>query len=88
MTRLWSDQAEHVITLKYDRRGHLISFTWQGHTHVIQQVCQRWQVDSDWWSEDGQVSREYWAVTTKDGLLCVFYYDLLDQRWYIAKVYD
>lgn len=86
MTRLWP--AGNEIEVKRDPRGNLLSFTWQGRTHPIQKVRQRWQVDTDWWSTQGRVYREYLAVTTADGLLCVLYLDFLDEQWYLAKCYD
>lgn len=86
MTRLWSSGRE--ITVETDAHGHVRSFTWQGRKWKIHQVYQRWQVDSDWWSAEGHAQREYLALTTTDGLLCVLYQDLLDERWYLAKMYD
>ncbi|MBI4789673.1 MAG: hypothetical protein HY782_21800 [Chloroflexi bacterium] len=86
MTRLWT--AGQEIRVQRDAHGKLLKFTWQGRTHPIQKVRQRWQVDADWWSEEGRVFREYFAVTTTDGLLCVLYFDFLDEQWYIAKCYD
>ena len=35
-----------------------------------------------------RVWRDYLAVVTTDGLLCVLYYDMLDEGWYLAKLYD
>ncbi len=86
MTRLWT--TANGIEVRRDARGKLLSFTWRGRAHTIQKVRQHWQVDSDWWSEEGRVYREYFAVTTNDGLLCVVYLDFLDEQWYIAKTYD
>ncbi len=86
MTRPWSSGSE--IDVKIDLRGKILSFTWQGRTHPIQKVHQRWQVNCDWWSEEGEAHREYSAVTTTDGLLCVIYQDLLNDAWYLAKLYD
>ena len=86
MTRLWADGAS--ITPHGDAQHHLRAFTWHGRTHTIQRVHQQWQVAGDWWSEAGEVSRDYVAVTTTAGLLCVLYYDHDEQRWYLAKVYD
>jgi len=86
MTRLWTDGEAVSMTLGTD--GWPASFTWQGRAHAVQQVRQRWQVDGDWWSEAGRVWREYIALTTADGLLCVLYFDLAGQTWHLAAVYD
>ena len=78
--------------------GQVGGFVWRGELHRIARVRQRWRVDSDWWSERGAVSREYYAVTTEGGLLCVLFcdaasdaaaFDAASQReWRIARVYD
>ena len=86
MTRLWT--TGQPIRVQRDADGKLLNFTWQGRTHPIHQIRQQWQVDTDWWSEEGRVFREYFAVTTTDGLLCVLYLDFLDEQWYLAKCYD
>ena len=86
MTRLWPSGCE--IDVKSDARGKIVSFTWQGRTHPIQKVHQRWQLDTDWWSEEGEAHREYLALTTTDGLLSVIFKDLLNEAWYLAKLYD
>ena len=86
MTRLWPDGESIAVTV--DSQGRPVRFTWQARVYRLHQVQQQWQVDSDWWSDDGRVWREYLAVTTTNGLLCVIYLDLLEQNWYLAKLYD
>ncbi|MCB0074137.1 MAG: hypothetical protein KDE20_21880 [Caldilineaceae bacterium] len=86
MTRLWPQGQP--IDVATDSHGRPVRFDWQGRSHRLKQVQQRWQVDTDWWSEEGRVWRDYQAVITTDGLLCVLYLDLLEQRWYLAKLYD
>ncbi len=86
MTRLWREGLG--IEVKQDARGQVHSFEWNRRTHVVQKVRQRWQVDSDWWTEQGRVHRDYYAVTTTDGLLCVLYFDFQDEQWYVSKLYD
>ncbi len=86
MTRLWT--GGQGIAVERDARGNLISFTWEGRTYPIQTIQERWQADTDWWSAEGRVYREYLTVTTTNGLLCVLYLDFLDEQWYLAKIYD
>ena len=87
MSRLWEDGEDINVTL--DTHGWPIRFVWQNQTHAVQRVLQYWNVDMDWWSEQGRVCRDYVSVTTSGGLLCVLYCDLLDQqRWRLSKVYD
>ncbi len=85
MTRLWPDGESIEVELK---NGWSARFTWRGRQHPVQRIRQRWQVDNDWWGEQGRVWREYIALTTTDGMLCVIYFDLLDQSWHLSRVYD
>jgi hypothetical protein len=86
MTRLWTEGE--TITVRLSERGWPVEFTWQGRLHGVQIIRQRWQVDTDWWTDEGRVWREYLALTTTDGLLCVVYFDLLNQSWHLSSVYD
>jgi hypothetical protein len=86
MTRLWT--RDNDISVQTDAHENLSAFRWQGRTHTIQRIWQCWQVDNDWWSEAGAVSRIYYTLTTKENLLCVIYYDYLQEGWRLAKVYD
>ena len=86
MTRLWT--IGNSVAVTQDTHGTLRTFTWRGRTHMVQKVREQWQVDTDWWSEQGRVHREYLTVTTTDGLLCMLYLDFLDEQWYVAKCYD
>ncbi|HEY3341712.1 MAG TPA: DUF6504 family protein [Anaerolineae bacterium] len=86
MARLWSDSE--LIKVELGAGGWPVRFTWNGQAHAVRQIRQRWQVDGDWWSEAGHVWREYMALTTAGGLLCVIYFNLLDQNWYLSKLYD
>lgn len=86
MSRLWPEGE--VISVQCSGEQQPVSFVWRGRMHRLAQVQQRWQVDADWWSTEGRVRRDYWAVTTASGLFCVFYQDLERGSWFLAKVYD
>lgn len=86
MSRLWPEGEPIQVLLNADAQP--VRFTWQGRSHRIAQNQQRWRVDADWWSAQGRVGRDYWAVTTTTGLLCVIYQDLDRGAWFLAKVYD
>lgn len=85
MTRLWEGEP---ITVESDAQGRPLRFSWQGRLHHIERIQQQWQVDVDWWDEGGRAWRLYLAVTTVQGVLCVIYQDLLEERWYLSKIYD
>jgi hypothetical protein len=76
-----------MVQVEKNPRGQIDSFAWNDRTHTVEKVWQRWQVDSDWWTEQGRVHRDYHAVTT-DGFLCVLYFDFQDEQWYLSKLYD
>lgn len=86
MTRLWS--PGQPIQVQLNSQGQPIRFTWLNRHYRIHQVRQRWQVDTDWWAEQGHIWRDYLAVTTQEGLLAVLYQDLLTEQWYLSKTYD
>lgn len=86
MSRLWPDGES--ISVQTDDAGRPLRFTWRSHTYLLAQIQQHWQVDADWWSEAGRIWRDYVAVTTTDGLLCVIYQDLLSENWFLSKLYD
>ena len=86
MTRLLS--TPHPLHVHLDAFDRPTRFVWNNLHYRIQEIRQHWQVDSDWWHESGRVQRDYYAVTTHEGLFCVLYYDSLDQRWYLNKLYD
>lgn len=86
MTRIWSEGEP--IRMETDGENRPVRFLWCGRRHQIQQIVQRWQVDSDWWSSEGRVWRDYVAAITTDGVLLVLYYDHLGAEWRLAKIYD
>lgn len=86
MTRLWP-QGEPIL-LHLDKAQRPWRFTWRGQPHQVRAIHQEWQVDTDWWSDEGRVYRHYFALTTGAGLLCVVYYDSIEENWRLAKVYD
>jgi hypothetical protein len=90
MTRIWSEgEAIRVETrTESDGADYPVRFRWRGRWHRIERIVQRWQVDSDWWSSEGRVWRDYLAAITADGVLLVLYYDHPQSEWRLAKVYD
>ena len=86
MSRLWPEGEPISVLLNNDALP--VRFTWQGRSHRIAQVQQRWRVDADWWRPEGRVQRAYLAVITTSGLLCVIYQDLATGAWFLGKVYD
>ena len=87
MSRLFNPAL--AVEMDTDSWGRPTRFTLYGRQHKLVQALQHWQVDTDWWHPDGGVHREYWAVTTSGGLLCVVYKELAEPSgWFLAKMYD
>ncbi len=87
MSRLFDPAL--AVEMDIDSWGRPTRFTLLGRQHKLVRALQHWQVDTDWWHADGGVHREYWAVTTSGGLLCVVYKELEGQGgWFLAKMYD
>ena len=71
-----------------DAQGVPVSFGWQGQAHAIERLVQRWEVETDWWTEEGDVHRLHVAVITKTGLLCVLFFDYAAAEWRLTRLYD
>jgi hypothetical protein len=63
-------------------------FVWRGAPHHIRHICNRWRVHTRWWESGETMWREYWKVTTDQGILCQLYHDLLDGGWFLSRLYD
>lgn len=85
MTLLFADER---IQIQTDGAGRPVGFRRQGKKHLFLQVVQHWEIDTDWWTEEGRVWRDNYAAVTMDGLLCVVYQDLVTQEWFLQKYYD
>ena len=84
MTRLWA--AGTRIAVLADVAGLPQGFTWEARSHTVQLVLDRWRVDVEWWR--WRAWREYFRLATRTGLLVVVYHDLVEDRWYLQRVYD
>ena len=86
MTRLWLQGVPlHVVV---NDQARPMRFVWEGQPHTISRIIKQWEVDTDWWEASGRIWRTYYATCTEDGLLCVFYRDLLSSEWFLSKLYD
>ncbi len=75
------------IVVETNRNGEPRHFIWQQRARAIKQIQQHWYVNTEWWSESGRIWREYFVLIARDGLLAVIYHDLLDDSWYLSKIY-
>lgn len=87
MTKSWADGLP-VRVEAVDAQGVPSAFGWQGQTHAVERLLQRWEVETDWWAEEGLARRAYVALITRTGLLCVLFFDFGTGEWRIARIYD
>ncbi|MEA3336949.1 MAG: DUF6504 family protein [Chloroflexota bacterium] len=94
MTRLWPEGTPVAVALSADRPA---VFRWRCREIQVHGVVDQWVLHDQWWDLDalpeaaegtGQIWRHYFQVATADGLLCVLYRDLLQDAWYLERVYD
>jgi hypothetical protein len=85
VTRLWP--KEEPIQIWGDDDAPT-GFNWQGTSHRIETVCNRWQVHTRWWEPGDILWREYWKVITDRGFLCLLYHDRLGGGWFLSRLYD
>ena len=87
MTKSWAEGLP-VRVESVDANGVPASFGWQGQTYAVERLLQRWEVETDWWSEEGAVRRLFVSVITRTGLLCVLFFDYEREEWRITRLYD
>lgn len=66
--------------------GSPATFLWRGRNHEVEYIAKQWRIDVDWWRTT--VRREYYKLSTTDGLLVIIYHDLLNGQWYLQRLYD
>ena len=63
MTRIWVDGLPvEVHTNKYDEPA---VFILHERRYIVGRIIQRWEVDTDWWTEEGRAWRRHYALTTR-----------------------
>lgn len=84
MTYLWVDGDPVVI--EADELGLPQQITWNGQTHEVAQITNRWRVDEGWWFQ--RTWREYFKLVTASGMLLTVFCDLETSEWYLQRLYD
>lgn len=84
MTRLWSSGI--VVEVWLNGASAPARLRWEGRVHQVQVVANQWRVDLGWWRL--RVWRDYYKLATTTGLLLVVYHDLVNDKWYLQRVYD
>ena len=85
MTQFWPEgQAIEVWGGRETPGG----FKWNGASHRVLDICNRWRIHSRWWEPDHAIWREYLKVVTDTGFLCLIYRDLTSRGWFLSRIYD
>lgn len=84
MTRLWTEGEP--IQMTTDANGVPQAFIWQQQRHPVQTIGKRWRVDVGWWRV--HIWREHYKLTTQTGLLVIVYHDLVNDQWFLQRIYD
>lgn len=65
---LTHDSGEPAVVIRNDKRGHIAA------------ILNSWRIDDEWWREE--ISRRYFQVELKDGLVMTIFHDLSSGKWY------
>lgn len=60
--------------------GEPVAVTRNGRRIKVMAILNTWRIDDEWWREE--ISRQYFQVELKDGLVLTVFRDLLSGRWY------
>ena len=59
--------------MQTDEEGRPVTFVLNEQRFRLLCIEQHWEVDTDWWSDDGRVWRRYVAATTLEGVVVVLF---------------
>jgi hypothetical protein len=54
--------------------------TRNGRQIQVSAIMNTWRIDDDWWRDE--ISRQYFQVELKSGLIITIFHDLVSGRWY------
>ena len=84
MTLLWPTDVP--ILVQHNSLLEPQYFEWQGQRYRVRHIAKRWRLDEGWWEQ--RIWREYFKLTTRDGLLVIIFRDLITGQWYLQRLYD
>jgi hypothetical protein len=84
MTRFWSN-GQPIKVFAPDPEAPQRSI-WDRRSHEVDAIAAKWRVDVEWWR--ARIWRDYFKLTTRDGLLVELYHDLMTDEWRLQRLYD
>jgi hypothetical protein len=86
MTYLWLDGLP--IDVELNPTGQPQRLIWNKKKHTVHRILNRWILHDRWWSEQEQIWRDYYYLTTRSGLLLIIFQNVLSQSWFLYKLFD
>ena len=65
---LTHDSGEPAVVIRNGKRSQVAA------------IQNTWRIDDEWWRE--RISRQYFQVELKNGLLMTIFHDLVSGKWY------
>lgn len=62
------------------------AFRYRGRCWRVAEVLERWRDTGRWWAGEGP--KLFFRVLSAEGGLWEIYFDLLERRWHLYRVYD
>jgi hypothetical protein len=85
MTPFWPEGKQ--LDLRVGEGGQPASFRAGERLHRVTGISRQWRVHTAWWREGGGVQRQYWELTTDTGYMCVLFFDVARQAWFMERVW-
>ncbi len=60
--------------------GEPTVITRNGRRIKVAAILDTWRIDDEWWREE--ISRQYFRLELKDGMVLTIFHDLISDRWY------
>jgi hypothetical protein len=74
------------LKVKVNVQGVPIGLDRNGEKQRVTKVYEKWRVAEEWWGKE--ILKSYFRVKTNKGLVYDIYRDMLNDCWYLSKVYD
>jgi hypothetical protein len=74
------------LKVRVNVQGVPITLVRNGESQRITKVYEKWRVAEEWWGRE--ILKNYFRVKTNKGLVYDIYRDMLNDSWYLSKVFD
>jgi hypothetical protein len=74
------------LKVKVNIQGVPINLVRNGESQRVTKVYEQWRVAEEWWGKE--ILKNYFRVKINKGQVYDIYRDMLNDCWYLSKVYD